>query len=83
SILQFPFVWYGKLFLRVSHAVSRRQELAADRLAAHVVGARPLAEGLRKIHVAAPVFGYYWSNEVARCSTSASCRRWPPASSGS
>jgi len=65
SILQFPFIWYGKLFLRVSHAVSRRQELAADRLAAHVVGARPLAEGLRKIHVAAPVFGYYWSNEVA------------------
>jgi heat shock protein HtpX len=43
SILQFPFIWYGKLFLRVSHAVSRRQELAADRLAAHVVGARPLA----------------------------------------
>jgi Zn-dependent protease with chaperone function len=65
SILQFPFIWYGKLFLRVSHAVSRRQELAADQLAAHVVGARPLAEGLRKIHVAAPVFGYYWSNEVA------------------
>jgi len=65
SILQFPFIWYGKLFLRVSLAVSRRQELAADRLAAHVVGARPLAEGLRKIHVAAPVFGYYWSNEVA------------------
>ena len=65
SILQFPFIWYGKLFLRVSHAVSRRQELAADRLAADVVGARPLAEGLRKIHVAAPVFGYYWSNEVA------------------
>ena len=65
SILQLPFLWYGNLFLRVSHAVSRRQELAADQLAAHVVGARPLAEGLKKIHVAAPAFGYYWSNEVA------------------
>jgi Zn-dependent protease with chaperone function/ribosomal protein S27AE len=65
SILRLPFVWYGRLFLRVSHAVSRRQELAADRLAALVVGARPLAEGLRKIHAAAPAFGYYWSNEVA------------------
>lgn len=65
SILQFPFIWYGRVFLRVSHAVSRRQELAADRLAAEVVGARPLAEGLKKIDVAAPVFGYYWSNEVA------------------
>lgn len=65
SILQIPFIWYGHLFLRVSHAVSRRQELAADQLAAHVVGARPLAEGLKKIHAAAPAFGYYWSNEVA------------------
>ncbi len=65
SILQLPFIWYGRLFLRVSHAVSRRQELAADRLAAHVVGARPLAQGLQKIHAAAPAFGYYWSNEVA------------------
>ena len=64
SILQLPFIWYGNLFLRVSHAVSRGQELAADQLAARVVGARPLAEGLKKIHVAAPVFGYYWSNEV-------------------
>jgi len=65
SILQLPFIWYGHLFLRVSHAVSRRQELAADQLAAHVAGARPLAEGLKKIHAAAPAFGYYWSNEVA------------------
>jgi Zn-dependent protease with chaperone function len=65
SILQLPFLWYGRLFLRVSHAVSRRQELAADRLAAQVVGARPLAEGLKKIHNAAPAFSYYWSNEVA------------------
>jgi len=65
SILQLPFIWYGRIFLRVSHAVSRRQELAADQLAAHVVGARPLAEGLKKIHAAAPAFGYYWSNEVA------------------
>jgi len=65
SILQLPFLWYGRLFLRVSHAVSRRQELAADQLAAHVVGARPLAEGLKKIHAAGPAFGYYWSNEVA------------------
>jgi Zn-dependent protease with chaperone function len=64
SILQLPFLWYGRLFLRVSHAVSRRQELAADRLAAEVAGAHPLASGLKKIHAVAPAFGYYWSNEV-------------------
>lgn len=64
SVLQAPFLWYGRLFLRVSHAVSRRQELAADQLAAQVAGARPLAEGLKKIHAMGPAFGYYWSNEV-------------------
>ena len=65
SILQLPFLWYGRLFLRVSHAVSRHQELAADQLAAQVAGARALVEGLKKIHAAAPAFGFYWSNEVA------------------
>jgi heat shock protein HtpX len=52
SALQEPFIWYGNLFLRVSHAVSRRQELTADELAAVTVGARPLIEGLKKIHAA-------------------------------
>jgi heat shock protein HtpX len=64
AMLQAPFLWYGRLFLRVSHAVSRRQELAADQLAARVVGARPLGDGLTKIHAAALAFGYYWTSEV-------------------
>jgi Zn-dependent protease with chaperone function len=63
--LQAPFLWYGKLFLRLTHAVSRRQELAADALAARLAGARPLAEGLRAIHAAAPAFQPYWATEVA------------------
>jgi Zn-dependent protease with chaperone function len=24
SLLQLPFLWYGKMFLRITHAVSRR-----------------------------------------------------------
>ena len=65
SLLQKPFLWYGKAFLRITHAVSRRQEFAADALAAHLVGAHPLIEGLKRLHGATLAFNAYWSNEVA------------------
>src|SRR5207237_2757266 len=42
AMLQKPFVWYGNMFLRISHAISRRQELTADQLAAQLYGAAPL-----------------------------------------
>jgi heat shock protein HtpX len=63
SWLQAPFRWYGKLFLRITHAVSRRQEFVADELAARTVGAKPLADGLLCVHKVAPAFAYYWHNE--------------------
>ena len=47
---------YGKLYLRVSQAVSRRQELDADANAAARVGPEAHASALRRIHVAGPVF---------------------------
>jgi Zn-dependent protease with chaperone function len=65
SLLQLPFIWYGKMFLRITHAVSRRQEFVADELAARTVGAKALIEGLRAVHRVAPAFEAYWSNEVA------------------
>jgi Zn-dependent protease with chaperone function len=65
SWLQAPFRWYAKIFLRVTHAVSRRQEFIADELAARTVGARPLMDGLRSVHGAAPAFDYYWRSECA------------------
>lgn len=65
SVLQQLFILYGKLFLRVSHAVSRKQEFAADRLAARTVGGNALIDGLKKIHGAAAVFDSYWRSEVA------------------
>ena len=64
SALRKPFLAYGRLFLRITHAVSRRQELAADRLAAVKIGAGPLIEGLRTLHGAAPAFASYWRGEV-------------------
>jgi Zn-dependent protease with chaperone function len=64
GFLQYPFIWYGKLFLRITHAISRAQELSADRLAANTVGAEPLSDGLRAIHRAAPASSYFFQSEV-------------------
>lgn len=65
SILQMPFLWYGKMFLRITHAVSRRQEFQADEVAARAVGAKPLIDGLRTVHGAGIAFQAYWANECA------------------
>jgi len=64
GLLQKPFEWYGSMFLRITHAVSRAQEFAADALAARVAGPVALQSGLRRIHAAAQVFGAYWQVEV-------------------
>lgn len=64
SFLRMPFLWYGKMFLRITHAVSRRQEYAADELASRAIGARPLTSALRTVHAAASAFDPYWGNEV-------------------
>jgi hypothetical protein len=65
SLLQLPFLWYGKMFLRITHAVSRRQEFVADELAARTVGSKPLIDGLRNVHGAGRAFPAYWVNECA------------------
>lgn len=59
-----PFLWYGRGFLRVTNAISRRQEFAADALAARIAGRDAHAETLRKIHAYAPAFDAYWGDEV-------------------
>ena len=65
QLLQLPFQAYAKLFLRVTLAVSRAQEYAADRLAAKVEGAKPLMESLRRIHGAALAYGPYLEQELS------------------
>ncbi|MGD8375759.1 MAG: M48 family metallopeptidase [Acidobacteriota bacterium] len=64
TILSKPFQWYGNLFLRITMAVSRNQELAADRLAAGQFGPSPLATGLLTIAGAAMAYDAYWRNEA-------------------
>jgi Zn-dependent protease with chaperone function len=65
NVLQKIFVAYGNLFLRVTHAVSRRQEFIADEVAGNAAGAAVMASALRKVHGAAAAFHDYWRGEVA------------------
>jgi len=62
--LHLPFRWYGNFFLRVTQAISRAQEFTADRLAAMVVGASSLVEGLKKVHALALAYDAYWEQEA-------------------
>jgi len=64
GMVQAPFLWYGKLFLRVTHAISRQQEYTADRLAAQTEGRESLASGLRKTHAAGMAFAPFWQQEM-------------------
>jgi Zn-dependent protease with chaperone function len=64
SVLRFLFIGYAKLFLRVTNAISRRQEHAADRLAAATMGPGPLTDGLRATMQAATVFESYFFHEA-------------------
>jgi heat shock protein HtpX len=63
SALRHVFIAYAKLFLRVSNAISRRQELAADQLAARIVGSRAFGEGLRAVHQGGLAYQTYFRNE--------------------
>ena len=64
-LVRLPFVWYGKAFLRITAAISRRQEFAADACAAHRAGRDVHVGTLRTIHAYAPAFDAYWRTEVA------------------
>lgn len=62
--VQRPFIWYGNAFLRITNAISRRQEFAADAWAVQVGGAAAHASALRKVHRLAPAFDAFWGQEV-------------------
>lgn len=64
ELLQMLFVGYAKLFLRVTHAVSRQQEFSADALAARTVGKQASVSGLQKVHSIGRAFEPFWVHEV-------------------
>jgi Zn-dependent protease with chaperone function len=59
-----PFLAYGRMFLRITHAVSRRQEYTADGLAARTVGAEHLRDALLKIAGGSHAFRAYCDLEI-------------------
>ena len=59
-----PFIWYGKAFMRITNAISRREEFAADARAARRVGRDVYVEGLRRGHAYGFAFDAYWQQEV-------------------
>jgi Zn-dependent protease with chaperone function len=59
-----PFEWYLKMYVRVTHAISRRQEFVADALAARVAGVQNVASGLRAVHAVGAAFDPFWFSEV-------------------
>jgi hypothetical protein len=52
------------MFLRLTHAISRQQELLADALAARTVHPLVMASALRRTTGLAPAFRSYWQFEV-------------------
>lgn len=64
SFIHKPFLWYGNFFLRMTQAISRAQELAADALSAQVSGARTAMSALVAVERAGAAFSAYWSTEV-------------------
>jgi heat shock protein HtpX len=62
SMLQRPFVLYGNWFLRITQAISRRQEYLADKLSAETAGRETAASALRKVFMADLSFQLYWNN---------------------
>jgi len=59
-----PFMVYGNLFMRVTQVIARAQEIAADRMAVRIAGARSHAEALRAVHGVAAAYDSYWRSEV-------------------
>jgi Zn-dependent protease with chaperone function len=65
TVLHGIFLSYGKVFMRLTHAVSRRQEFIADEMAARFAGAGATISSLRKVHGAATAFPSFWQGELA------------------
>ncbi|MFI0418167.1 M48 family metalloprotease [Spongiactinospora sp. 9N601] len=64
-VLQRVFLAYAKLYMRVSQAVSRRQELEADRFAVTIAGREAMSGALRKVRFTALGWDLFMSGYVS------------------
>ncbi|HYZ28116.1 MAG TPA: M48 family metallopeptidase, partial [Thermoleophilaceae bacterium] len=79
NIVRWPFQWYAQLFLRITNAISRRQEFAADRLSARVASPEAAGSALRRLEALAPIYPGYWTSDVAPM---LDARKRPPLAAG-
>jgi Zn-dependent protease with chaperone function len=64
SYLQWIFNAYGRMFMRLTMAVSRQQEFVADETAARISGSGPMVSALQKVAMLAPAYSVYLQHEV-------------------
>jgi heat shock protein HtpX len=64
TFIEAPFQWYGRQFLKLTHAVSRQQEFIADQVAVRVAGSADFANALRRVTALAPAYSSYLQGEV-------------------
>jgi Zn-dependent protease with chaperone function len=64
GIIHKPFEWYGNFFMRVTQAISRAQELAADRLAAQVAGAQAMIDALVAVERSGMAYDAFFRDEL-------------------
>jgi heat shock protein HtpX len=62
--VRMPFIWYGRAFMRITNAISRRQEFAADACAVQRAGRDVHVEALRRVHAFGLAFDAYWEQDV-------------------
>lgn len=65
SIFGLPFQWYAALFFRISHGVSRKQELAADAHAASLAGREAMMNALRQVGVHSIGYSIFLNEDVS------------------
>lgn len=64
GMTHFLFRLYGRIYLRITFAISRYQEYVADELAARTEGPIAGISAIRKIHTASIVHEAFWNNEM-------------------
>ncbi len=79
NVVRWPFQWYARAFLRITNAISRREEFAADALAGRIAGSDAAGRALRRIEAVAPAWDMFWDQDVVPM---LQAERRPPMASG-
>lgn len=74
NLVDLPFLWYARTFLRISAEMSRAQELAADAVALRVAGRDAHIGGLRRVEEALERFQRFQSQVLVGV---VAARLWP------